>query len=866
MVDQLKRLEKALEQGLQDGDRGLLESAVDEFLNEYEDISASDSSKLHDLLLRAWIVLKKKWPEIEKEESDYALSPASTTTTVEVQPLETSGKSVGSMVLFLDTLVRLGPCLVNESDLEEWWRQLAPLAIDSTGYLLDLVDRAQAFITGVLTSSFYVYADPSSADHFAEIAAFYGQKVLDIYVHQWFPSDSVHWDAKPSTNTDERRRFLLMNCRSMFGQFARKDNRTAFTQINTYFVNPENRVVILDLVVEYLSESQNSKLFRVYESPFFESLMVCLEHDTSRVVLQLAIATLSMLMVHICDKLVSTGMLFRIYGVFGRACSWQPQKLNFVEGVQPEKDGSASEITNDAPAVETGDWVPLVNKEEDEQVDDMDITVRVVSLFTFLYGLFPLNTLKFCRQCDEYFKQHGYKRNFSDFWSRFMVTRKAERLVRQFRVDPLFILGSEETELTNSVQRFQEVGSVLGLSSICTSRRIFQIDDEEEEATHNVTLTNDGLLHKSETQDHHEVQNGENITMYNGPDVTNKRKADRLAKFENHLVEHRKSFEMHGANSASHWHRELLLIRTELAFANFSRDMSEQRALRWQKRAASSMILISKSESLSKENDNLRNLVTTLKEEVTRAVRAARNILRERSAYETKILERNREYRDKVKTLEESILDFKVQTETAISERDIANGNALESRNDFVRIDDELRSLKSDMEAATRSSSVTGSKDEAQLLLTEQLETKQREIHALEENVHALKWTMERLEQDQNENIRQMQKEVEDAQASYAQVKDEEDRKLRERNGDRVADATAHAEEKEQYRRVKLQNEDLIRRCMALEHDLRARKVHEEERLNELQAAVLSSRPYAMRSSENRFRGRGGAQGVYYPK
>lgn len=888
---QLKQLEKAVDTSISKGELGEREAIIDEYLNENGNVSSSASSKLHELLYKIWTSEEvQSASQALEQSSDYSLTPVSS------EAAESKGLShneelfhtTDARVVFLDILHRLAPCLINRDQLRVWWDTLSIFAIDSTGYRLDLVNLSKRFITGVLTSSFYEYGEPSNSELYTDLACLYGRFSLELYLSNRLPKETK------GKHTDERTRFARQNCRALFGQFARKETKAAFTMLNEYFVQPNYRIDILDLVVEYLAESQNSKLFRVYETPFFGSLLTCLEKDRARPAVQLALTALSMFLVHICDKLVTAGLLNRIYACFGRACSWQPKKSSILENdtesdtdyeiERPSSTDSTSRSPEDKPAdslpradiperganVETEkpssrakevseEWHILEDEwlepDKEDSVTAVSIasgsesepeTVDVVPLFTFLYGLFPINTLQFCRHCDEYFAKHRYQKTITDFWSRFMVTRKAESIVRQFRLAPTLVLSTEESELSNALAHFQEVGSALGLSSISTSRRIVDVNNDDSDLA---------------TKEKHQLKEDNP-----GSEDLN---ADQNTNIDRLLADHKAAFQMQPEGTVGHWHRELLLIRNELAFANFSRNMSEQRALRWQKRASRQSVVESKNEELTRQNIILREKVAALERETQRAVLSARTILRERSAYECRILDKNREFRDTIKDLEGKLLETQEEANAARESAQQAEKAALENQDRATTMDVNNKALQNDLELATRNNTnsqniISRTPQQYQSHLKNSEENLQ-ELKALKRELEQMTFRMSQLQKDHEVSLDALKTELLKSQADLSDARAQSGRP--QEAVARRASVTMESLVKEKnntINRLKSQNEVLSRRCGVLEHEIRARKVYEEERLNELQMALMSTHPYASQEvgMENRFRGRGGAQGV----
>lgn len=970
MVVQLRSLEKALEEFINRKNPNDWESLVDSYLDENASISSSASAKLHEMLYKMWlndetlrqsrdnrkdVTGSKKAQSLDNSSSKFVVTPNITPNlTPSLTPITSNAQgnmansvtdsvtqsengSIVSItesantshisqpdprVYFLQGLNRLAPCLINKEQLEQWWVELAGYAIDSSGHRLDVSDQAVNFIKGVVSGSFYEYSDSTQSELVKQNSLLFGRNVLETYL-------SIK-KLSSSPVSDERVRFIRQNCRTLFVIFAQRSTFAAFSILNEYFIFPKYRHQLLDLVVECFSECQNSKLFKVYDTPFFESLLTCLEQDKSRIIIQLAINALAMIIVHICHKLTTNNLLFRVYGIFGRACSWQSTKTKSLEKQRQssfgeEEIGNIEQAAKNVENSQRIDQEPtaesvvgstdeansgtkenlweVYEEEEDETGDwvtpEID-TVKIISLFTFLYGLFPINTLLFCHQCDEYLSKHKYQRRFKDYWSRFMVTGKTERIIRQFRVDPLLVVSNEYAEIDNAVQRFQKIGSALALSTICMSRRVIELGTHIQEngannGSNNTTgvseavaaahVESDGDKKSSMTDfpvNNMDALNISTLSMHSTPD-------DLLQ--QQYLDNHELAFQMQTNGSAGHWYRELLLMRNELAFANFARDTSEQRAIRWQKRAFNHSVTMSKNEELVRQNKILRSKVQGLEAEAQKAVRSARTIMRERSAYESKLLNRNREFRDKVGEFGVQLEELKKVVESSQASEKVSNTLATEANTKLAILERQLTSIKGEygVVCAKLDAVKQGEQINPETLV---------EAEVAKQEITSLKFTIQRMDADHAKAVEALKHEVNSLQKHLASViakvpssssrgfspnaSVERSSSLASTSPPSIAHVAGSSSEvngTENHKsalqaianernavitRLRSQNDDLSRRCVNLEHELRARKVHEEERLNELQAALSSSRSYIHQDvlTENKFKGRGGAQGV----
>lgn len=774
---QLKHIEKALDVGIHEDSLNNLDDLCDEYLKAHPSVNMQASIRVHEMLCKIW-----KSDALHEEAHQEA-----TASEVDVKDCELARKLLAKpskKAVFLHVLNRLSGCLTKQDQFDFWYHEVSVYAIDSSGHHVDIVNLSQQFITSVLTGSIQ-YCDAVGPKLSGTFSENFARHVLALYVSDKLPENSQ------GTLTDERVRIVKQNCRMLFGRFARAETVSAFAMINEYFVYSRYRLDILSFVVEYFAESQNSKLFRVFGTPFFESLLKSLERDYARPCVQLGLTSLAMVIVHICDKLADVMLLCRIFAILGRACSWQ----TVMPSLQTELQKHCS------------DW-ELV---QDDDVDHEE-TLNVTPLFTFLYALFPINTLQFCRHCDEYLNKHNFTKDFDDFWSRFMVTKKASEVVRHFTVDPLMLTLGEETELTKCVQRFRELGSTLEISSIASSRYV-----------------------------HESV-------------------ADVIGNLDAELEERKKVFQMSTDTSAAHWHRELLLMRNELAFANFTIAMSEHRALLWQKRASNFTVVASQNDELNRKSRVLQKKVAILEEEAQRATRSARTIMRERSAYESKLVNKNKETRESILVVQNLLLQLENEKTMLVIAEKQAREQTIEEQKKLTVAELELKAVESGIIRTTDGVTIVP------------LSKAARSDSSIEEEILKNRHLQQQIEK-QSYRIKVMEKEhagvVKRLKDEIKQSQDKLSEYLRKNAGNQGREDTMLTESGETkllglLTRMRERNDALSGKCAQLERDLRARKIYEEERLNELQIALTSTKFFGPQDviPENKFRGRGGAQGT----
>lgn len=201
--------------------------------------------------------------------------------------------------------------------------------------------------------------------------------------------------------TSLQRTRLASNLEALLIAYAQTRTREFFDAIDPYFCDPAHRLQCLSLLSTFV-RLQTQYLYQSHDSPLFGSLLQCLENDTSTSVISLALTVCVMLIPHIPDKLSS--MLARIFAIFGRILCWD--RLRAVR----RRASAIVETGNASPPEHSGQvdtaaerWRTL-----DASFDHAQPTPpRCAQLFTFLYGLYPINFIDYLKEPTRYLSTHG---------------------------------------------------------------------------------------------------------------------------------------------------------------------------------------------------------------------------------------------------------------------------------------------------------------------------------------------------------------------------------------------------------------------------------------------------------------------------
>lgn len=255
-----------------------------------------------------------------------------------------------------------------------------------------------------------------------------------------------------SAVTTERRQ-VAENIQILIIKYARKRTCQFFESIDPYLRNPSNRLHSLTLLSTFV-RLQTPYIYQILDTPLFNSLLLCLEHDTSTTVVSLSMTILIMVIPHIPDKLGQ--MLPRLFGIFGRILCWdklsavQRRTAAFAKDEQSKEDEEEHKEDNEISGDRMGSWLRL-----DSSFDIANSTPpKCTQYFTFLYGMYPINFLEYLRTPAAYVRggtglskeNDSTDQSFDDE----LIRGRAEPLIRRHLVHPRLLTLTQESEVSDS--------------------------------------------------------------------------------------------------------------------------------------------------------------------------------------------------------------------------------------------------------------------------------------------------------------------------------------------------------------------------------------------------------------------------------
>ncbi len=207
---------------------------------------------------------------------------------------------------------------------------------------------------------------------------------------------------------------------------------------------PDYRAQALSLLCTFI-HIQPPHLHLVLRTRLIESLLSCLMIDTSTTVISLALNTLVMFLPHIPNSLVA--FLPRLFVIYSRVLCWDrlhsvtPQDRETAHG-----HGEASDSEQASPLARYSDSVW-----EKVAPNAADFEPPIAGhLFTFLYGLYPLNFIKYVREPLKYLENAKFPGADEIGLDQVAIRSRTEQYRRVHLLHPNFYSMTAASELTEN--------------------------------------------------------------------------------------------------------------------------------------------------------------------------------------------------------------------------------------------------------------------------------------------------------------------------------------------------------------------------------------------------------------------------------
>ncbi|EME40958.1 hypothetical protein DOTSEDRAFT_74497 [Dothistroma septosporum NZE10] len=299
------------------------------------------------------------------------------------------GQGTQKLGAFIGVLKELRPAIVHEDDLLEWYYLAAKPIVSTVEYKKPALEDAQDFIASLMIYD----EDDEDAKQRARTSTRICNDLLGLYISRTKGLGEDEQFVAPDNAQISRQ------AETVLVAFARKMPKHFFNSLDDLIVRAETRLQGLTLLSAFL-QNQVPHLYNVMHTPLMDDLLKCLMNDTSTTILSVALTSLIMLMPHIPGSLGEK--LPRLFLVYSRLLCWE--KFSPLSTAAQK-----SLVTDDRIPSDSQDHGDVGIDPTWERARPRDDTVEattpeVMTYFTYLYGLYPLNFMSYVRKPRRFLK------------------------------------------------------------------------------------------------------------------------------------------------------------------------------------------------------------------------------------------------------------------------------------------------------------------------------------------------------------------------------------------------------------------------------------------------------------------------------
>lgn len=255
------------------------------------------------------------------------------------------------------------------------------------------------------------------------------------------------------------------NLEAIILTFGEERPKAFFHHLSESFLEPSARIPILLLLTIFFRIS-SLHAYHIVSTPFVRLLILSLQLDTSKTSAALGSFALATLIPHIPNWIANGGAggLPALLSILARIIDWRklgPQweertsALLGPDGQEAEEWAQVQRISRRLQVRPEIDWKRLDTHFDTVSPPPPDAE----KLFTFLYGIFPCNVIRFLRAPVDYLRKAEYESPFQADWDDILdetaVQNKAAPILRRHVVHPSLVDMDAESEISDK-QRWRD--------------------------------------------------------------------------------------------------------------------------------------------------------------------------------------------------------------------------------------------------------------------------------------------------------------------------------------------------------------------------------------------------------------------------
>lgn len=307
------------------------------------------------------------------------------------------------------------------------------------------------------------------------------QRIFDLYLSETATKvsgkaegDDAHGDEKIPINSggelglttsfseDETSTVWKGNLESTILIYSNEKPKEFFHHMAESFAEPTARVSLLCLLATFL-RLYPIHAYHITSTALPKQLVLSLQLDTSTTSTSLGVTTLAMLLPHIPDWIASGGAggLPTLLSIYGRIVDWRKLGAGWenrvgtgpeLEALRREHDEEYSEVDRIGKRLNIKASLRWRRLETDFDSED-PAPPNAEQLFTFLYGLFPCNVIRFLRAPVYYLRQTMFDSPFEGAWEDMIdemaIQTRSHPIMARHTLHASLISMDAERELTD---------------------------------------------------------------------------------------------------------------------------------------------------------------------------------------------------------------------------------------------------------------------------------------------------------------------------------------------------------------------------------------------------------------------------------
>ncbi|KAF2719136.1 hypothetical protein K431DRAFT_229249 [Polychaeton citri CBS 116435] len=351
---------------------------------------------------------------------------------------------------FVGVLKELQPVIGNAKALD-WWRLVVKPVICSEGSKQQAHKDALEYLVNSM-----VYDAEEDDSHYGqeELTKSLCKEMLDLYIEK----TTILSDSDPLVAPENG--IIAQHVEAILVAFGRKQPKELFHALDELIVRAGTRLQALTLLSSFLRH-QAPHLYLVINTPLIEHLLKSLMNDLSITVISVALTSLIMLMPHIPGSL--SQHLPRMFLVYSQLVCWEkfsPLSTEMQRSLVTDDriDVSSSNFTDHGDVGIDPSWERARPKEGVVEAD----TPELLTYFTYLYGLYPLNLMSYVRKPRRYLKNVNFP-GADDFdLDQSVIRARTEQFQQCHLLHPNFFNMTVEDELSDPKWPKMDPADVVG--------------------------------------------------------------------------------------------------------------------------------------------------------------------------------------------------------------------------------------------------------------------------------------------------------------------------------------------------------------------------------------------------------------------